>query len=379
VINEDVTSQKPDETILGRAEYLTNVWKGGVTGNILYELGTGQEPRRDFTYVEVPAGQGEYTWIDYNNDGLQQLNEFEIAQFKDQARYIRVYTPTTDFIKANYLQFNYSVSINPRAAINQARATKFQRFVSRLYLQSALQIGRKSISEGAASFNPFNSSFGDTSLLTLDQLFSNTFSFNRFSSEWGVDINNIRNSSRAFLSYGYETRKLNDWNLKGRVNIGKMFTLDMIVRRLVNQLLTPQFNNRNYTVEGSSVEPRLTFTKGTVFRAQAGYLYDRKDNVDATEKSTSNSINAEVKYNVLSNTSLTTRFTYSQIDYNASPNTSVAYIMLNGLLPGQNYLWTVDLTQRLTNFLELNFQYEGRKSGSSGMVHIGRAQVRALF
>jgi hypothetical protein len=379
VINKDFTSLKPDETILGRAEYLANVWKGGVTGNVLYELGTGQEPRRAFTYVEVPAGQGEFTWIDYNNDGLQQLDEFEIAQFRDQARYIRVFTPTTDFIKANYLQFNYSVAINPRAAINQAKATKFQQFVSRLYLQSALQIGRKTISEGVGSFNPFNSSLTDTSLLTLDQLFSNTFSFNRFSADWGVDVNNIRSSSRSFLSYGFETRRLNDWNMKGRVNIGKMFTVDMILRRLVNKLLTPQFNNRNYSVEGNSVEPRLTYTRGTVFRAQAGYLFDRKVNTAATEKSSSNSINAEIKYSVLSNTSLSTRFTYSQITYNASPNTSVAYIMLNGLLPGKNYLWTVDLTQRLTTFLELNFQYEGRKAGNSGMVHIGRAQVRALF
>jgi hypothetical protein len=53
--------------------------------------------------------------------------------------------------------------------------------------------------------------------------------------------------------------------------------------------------------------------------------------------------------------------------------------MLDGLLPGENYLWTVDLTKRLTNFLELNLQYEGRKAGNSGVVNIGRAQIRALF
>jgi hypothetical protein len=90
-------------------------------------------------------------------------------------------------------------------------------------------------------------------------------------------------------------------------------------------------------------------------------------------------MNAEVKYNVVSNTALTTKFTYNQISYNAAGNTTVAYIMLDGLLPGKNYLWTIDLTKRLTSFLELNMQYEGRKAGSSGMVHIGRAQIRALF
>jgi hypothetical protein len=158
-----------------------------------------------------------------------------------------------------------------------------------------------------------------------------------------------------------------------------MFTVDLIAGQVVNQLLTPQFDNRNFRVEGRALEPRLTFTKGTVFRAQAGYIWNRKKNTLGNEESSANTVNTEVKYNVLSNTALTARFTFSQIEYNASPNSTVAYVMLNGLLPGQNFLWTADLTQRLSSFLELSFQYEGRKAGTSGVVHIGRAQLRALF
>ena len=54
-------------------------------------------------------------------------------------------------------------------------------------------------------------------------------------------------------------------------------------------------------------------------------------------------------------------------------------IMLNGLLPGSNYIWNVTLTKRLLNNLELNVQYDGRKPGSSRTVHVGRAGVTALF
>lgn len=378
IYEQSLTTLKPEQTILGRSEYIANVWKGAVNGNILYEMGTGQEPRREFAYLEVPAGQGEYAWIDYNNDGIQQINEFEIARFRDQAKFIRIFTPTTDFVKANYLQFNYSVIFNPRAAMNLSKLRGMKKLISRFYLQSALQVSRKTIANGLGDFNPFSKPFGDTSLITLDQLFSNTFSFNKFSSKWGVDINNIRTSGRSYLSYGLETREVNDWGLRIRTNIGKNYTYDLITKTFTNRLQTPNLANRNYNIKGYSAEPRFTYTKGTDFRAQLSYKWDQRTNT-GTEKSTSHSVNTEVKYNVVSNTSLTARFTYNQISYNGQTNTTVAYIMLDGLVPGKNYLWTIDLTKRLTNFLELGIQYEGRKAGSSGIVNIGRAQVRALF
>ncbi|PWT99525.1 MAG: hypothetical protein C5B52_10375 [Bacteroidetes bacterium] len=383
VLDTLVTNQKPDESVLGRAEYFINEFKGLLNGNVLYEVGTGQEQKRDFTYLEVPAGQGEYTWIDYNGDGIPQLNEFEIAKFQDQAKYVRVFTPTNEFIRANYLQFNYSLNINPRASINISKANSFQKFLARLYFQSSLQIFKKEKSNELVNFNPFSNTIADTSIITLSQIFSNSFSFNRYSNVWGLDFNNVRSSAKAFLTYGYESHKLDDWTMKARANITRNLLLELSNKFGVNALSTPSFANRNYNVKYYSIMPQLVFTKGTNLRAALGYEYDNKRNTDSIQTATINSINVELKYNVLSNSSITAKFTYSNINYVDPPanaaNSTVSYIMLDALLPGKNYLWTLDFTKRLTSFLELNFQYEGRKAGQSGTVHIGRAALRALF
>jgi hypothetical protein len=155
VYNTTVSKQKADETILGRAEYVMNEWKGLLTGNLLYEVGAGQEQRRDFAYLEVPAGTGQFAWNDYNSDGVQQLNEFELAAFPDQAKFIRVFIPTNEFIKANYTAFNYSFTLNPRSVLTSSELKGFKKLLSKLIVITSLQTNKKSIASGSFEFNPF--------------------------------------------------------------------------------------------------------------------------------------------------------------------------------------------------------------------------------
>ncbi len=384
VYDKSVSPQTNDRTILSRTEYNVNEWKGLLTGNLLYELGTGQEQRRDYAYLEVPSGQGEYTWIDYNNDGIQQLNEFEVALFPDQAKFIRIFTPTNQYLKANYTTFNYSISLNPRATLNE-KDGGLRGFISRFTLQSSLQKSKKSIAKKEIEFNPFKYNIQDTSLLTNATVLLNALSFNRFSSKWGIDVSNNRNSGKALLTYGYETRQLNDWNAKLRWNLSPSMTVDMNAKMGTNALYTPAFANRNYELSITNAEPRLSFIRGTVFRLQGSYKLESKKNKGTYggEESVSNSLNLETKYNVLQNSSINAKFTYNQIDYRVPAttvkNTSVEYIILDALRPGANYLWSVDFTKRLLNNVEINFQYEGRKPADTKTIHVGRASVRALF
>ena len=381
VYNTIISKQKEDKTILGRAEYVMNEWKGLLSGNLLYEVGAGQEQKRDFAYLEVPAGTGQYAWIDYNNDGVQQLNEFELAAFPDQAKFIRIFTPTNQFIKGNYITFNYSLNINPKALLNSSGLKGIKKFISLIYLQSSLQINKKSIAKGNFEFDPFKYAINDTALIALNTTLVNTISFNRFNSKWGFDFSNLRNNGQSLLTYGYESRRLNDWNLKWRWNISSSFSITMNGKKGMNALYTPQFNNRNYQLDIYSIEPNFIYIHGTSFRLTTGYKYDNKKNLPlyGGERSISNSLNIESKYNVLQNSSITGKFTFNNIKYNFPANTTVSYIMLDGLLPGKNYLWTLGISKRLLNNLELSFQYDGRKAGSSRTVHVGRAAITALF
>jgi hypothetical protein len=189
------------------------------------------------------------------------------------------------------------------------------------------------------------------------------------------------------LTYGYEGRKINEWSLRTRLNISKLVSFDVTGKKGTSSLGTenPKFDNRNYKIDQYSVEPRTIFTRGSNFRLILGYKYTNKENQQGFgEKYSSNALNSEIKYNILQSSSIQAKFIYGNITYQTTDpsnglNSTVSYVMLDGLMPGKNFLWNLDFTRRLSSFLELSMQYEGRKPGTARTVHIGRAAIRALL
>ena len=66
-------AEREDENSLNsRLQYNQLFFDKIVQWNTVFETQSGTLPQQDFTYVEVEPGLGAYTWIDYNNNGIQE-------------------------------------------------------------------------------------------------------------------------------------------------------------------------------------------------------------------------------------------------------------------------------------------------------------------
>jgi hypothetical protein len=209
--------------------------------------------------------------------------------------------------------------------------------------------------------------------------------FNRSNIKWGFDVTHSISNNKSLLSYGFESRKLRNLVTKLRWNINRSFVTTLSYKQVRNVLNTtgPKFDNRNYLVKQHIVEPSLSYVYRSNLRATLTYAYAQKRNtIDSMESATNHVVTADVRYNILSSSTLNAKFSLNQINYKGYPgsaNTTVGYILLEGLLPGKNYLWNVEYTKRLAGNIEMSIQYEGRKPEATRTIHIGRASVRAIF
>ncbi len=381
IVDTTLSVLDPQKTFLGRIDYNFSLWKGTLNSTTNYEIGSGQEPKLEYKYLPVQKGEGVYTWVaDLNGDGVPQVNEIEEAAFQSDADIIRIAIVTNDFIRTNNVLLNQSLRIDPRSIWYQK--TGIRKFVSNFSNQSTFRIVRKTKeAEGVSPWNPFQQNIADTALVSLTSLIRSTLFFNRANPVYDLQVNILDTRNKVVLTSGFESRINSELSFRGRWNIGQKVSTIFTFTRGNNENDSEFFDNRDYLIELYKIEPKFTFMPFRNFRTILTYKYQDSKNVlpEGGETAVNHDFNFEATFNNTSKSSLRLNLSFVKIKYDGAQNSSIEFVMLQGLSDGNNYLWNIVFDRRLAKNIQLSISYEGRKTGDANTVHVGRAQVRATF
>ncbi|MBI3500740.1 MAG: hypothetical protein HY063_03010 [Bacteroidetes bacterium] len=383
ILDTNITSQKPENTVVGRAEYNFSLLKGFFSSNTFYEIGSGLELKKEFIFLEVAPGKGIYVWKDYNGDGVKQLNEFEISPFPNEANYIKVWTPTDDYISAFTNQFSEVFTVKPAAKWSDKKGV--QKFISRFSNQTAYRTDRKTTNKDlSVAYNPFLSDTKDNTLITLNSSMRNTVYFNQTAPVFGMDytVQDVRNKTLLENDTSSRQNLYSETHL--RWNVNQQWTFQSSYKEGTKKNNSKFFTARNYRIFYYETEPKISFQPNASFRVSVSYKYSEKKNTlvigtNPQAKTTAQNFGSEIKYNALNKGSLTAKANFILIAYNDAENTPLAFEMLEGLKTGKNYTWSVGYSRTLANNIQLTLSYDGRQSPGVKTIHTGNAQVRAFF
>lgn len=380
ILDSLLSDAEPEQVIVGRIEYFLRLFKGALTLNTFYEVGSGLEQKQSFSYLKVPAGEGVYTWIDYNGDGIEQLDEFEVAAFKDQANYIRVFTPSNEYIKTYTNQFREALNLMPAAVWNDKQG--FLKFLSRFQNQTMFRIDHKTSTDDLnTAYNPFirEERILDTSLISMNSSLRNTLFFNKTNAKFGIDLNMTRNRNKAYLVNGFETRSLVQADLNTRWNFFSAFTLQLKAEQGNKASTSDYFSSRDFDIDYTELMPELSYQPGPSLRASIHYRYRDNKNTIGGERSLVADLGAEVNYRLVNRGTLLVKANYIDIRFNGDDNSSLGFEMLEGLRTGKNGTWNLTYQQNISEYLQLSLIYDGRKAPETPAVHVGSVQLRAHF
>lgn len=375
-IQDELVSRETEKSLNSRILYNQMFFDGGIRWNTTLESNSGVIAQQEYTYVKTDPGQGIYVWIDYNNNGIQELEEFEVAQFQDQAEYIRVLLPNQVFLKIRQNKFSQILTLNPQAWSNKEG---FRKLLSHFYNQTSYVLDRKvKRRNDGFNINPFKDGGDDQLGLTLN--FRNALFLNRGKQHYTTSYTYISTSSDNLLAIGLQKNNLASHQLNFSHKFWENWLLNFKGVTGSNESLSENFESRNYLLESYEMNPKISYLLNQQTRFDVFYNFKNNENrLGESENLEQQTLGFSFSYSNAEKISINGEINYIDNNFTGSAFSPVAYQMLEGLQPGSNFTWRALFQKRITKYLDANLSYNGRKSESSNTVHTGSVQLRAYF
>ena len=308
----------------------------------------GVQPLTEFHFIKVPAGSGQYAWIDFNGDGIKQIDEFQIAQFPSQAEYMRIALPSPRLIKVVDNQLQAVVQLHPSFAAN----SWIERQLLKFFDDFSLAIRQKKRNNKL-----FLMELSDTANVFANMQVLNRFGINVFQGMKFL-ITTQYQFNRDLLLGGFQQQKL--WSNTFALNQRLTDRLNTQIQFKTGSKATQSqlFAQNNYHIRSRSLIWSVIYTnnpnsaqwqvfyvrKYAALQAQLDY-WGTKFNVDwLTAKNLRINLSAQYRYNQLN----------GQID------NLLSYVLLEGFAVGHNLNVILAASMRLLPKLLLSISYNQR-------------------
>ena len=370
------SDREVNSTLTARWSAAGAFWRKAIDWSVLYEALSAGEPIRNPVFIRVPDGTGTHTWIDYNGNGLEELEEFEPARFADQANYARGLVPAEGFLRASQTLWSHTLNGSLSKWAKSGSRPLWSRFDMRWYASAS---ERSAAGSGLNALNPFRNS-PDTVLLGRNRLDRWSLFYNRSRLDFGSDYHYQTNQERSLTNFGLEQTASRLHELNGRWAPDDQ--LSYLIQATWNQVNRTNTGavSRNYAFAGPKLEfnPAYQLSPQWKTAARASYRSATSESEEPANLD-SWSLGLEFIHTRSERAHLSASLNRVSNRYSGNAFSPLGYAMLEGLRPGGNVLWVLVYSQRLLSFLQLDLRYEGRDGLDSPAIHNGSVQIKAVF
>ncbi|NUQ79992.1 MAG: hypothetical protein HUU10_00145 [Bacteroidetes bacterium] len=345
-----------------------------------YQVNTQKTSRMDRFFVKVQPGYGNYIWVDRNENGIPEDNEFELTRFDDGDYILRTY-PGETLEPIVDLKTQWRLNLNP--SLHPVFSVLPDEIRQRWTSETVLRIEEKSKTSRVT----------DIYFLNLSTFFKepNTLSgLRQLIQDFYLDPNNRLMNWR----FRYETRKsLVQYSIDSEKRRYEEYSIRLNARPWQNWTTR---TDAGFSVTGyesaSGLRPdflinSLSVVPDVSYRFLAGWEAGLKSNADYRWQSGRKDQNAFILsetgrliWSIPQKGRLRAEGEWSQTSLKSPEGVNqVPYELTNGNPGGRLLRWSFFFDYQVSQMVTAFFTYDGRKINEEPVIHTLKAEVRAIF
>ncbi len=359
-----------------RISYRHQLFNDFFTFHAEYQNTSGQVAQQDYNYIETEPGQGYYTWIDYNENGLKELDEFEVAVFADQAKYLRISLPNISYLPTQAARLTQNFEWN---LLKWSKAKGLKRFMSHWYNHLNIDAQTNILrTNHLLNINPFD--FKNQNLISDQYQMSNQLVFNRGKSHYTTAFTMSETRKKVWQSFGSVSQNIALYQIYFQHLLEAQWQIELQANIIEDKSFNETYLNRNFNIKTENITPSITHFFNKTHYVKTAFEYADKQNQTANQEHLNiQKIRLEHHYTSSKETRFSIDFNLIKNNFVGNPLSQVGYVMLEGLQIGKNMTWNMLWSKKLNSFLFLNLHYNGRANELSPTIHTGNVQLRAQF
>ena len=361
-------------------------WNRFIETQFLYDANTERRPLLQEAFIEVGPELGQYIWVDLNDDGVQQVDEFFPEQSPNEGSFIKQLVPSEELFPVIALRARWRTTVNPEQLIDpfDARYSGWLHFLSGIRWHSLFDIREENRTEQLEDIYLMRlNRFRDDSLTINGRIFIEQdveFFRNNTRTEFRITADRMRSQQRQ--ASGLEKRSSDNVRVRGGGRISRRFRILTSANLLSTENRSETFASRNYTIRGGEVRPRLDIRWSQSVQSGAGFsLISKTDHYPENPASVRGvTLLADSRTTFGRRLQASVRLERRSFVLTGGPSTSMGeFELTDGAGLGQTWAWSLQSDYRISDFLRASLQYDGRTVPARPAIQTLRFTVNAVF
>jgi len=350
--------------------------------NIFYEGGTESRPLLQETFIEVGPETGNYVWIDENDDGVQQIDEFFPAQTPNEGTFVLQFVPSDELFPVVSVRTRARMHIQPEKVMGE-NDDWFSVVLSNIELTSSLDIREQNRSGNLTDILLLNIGTYQDAENTIDgrifwQQDIRLFRPNRnLDARFTID----RGKGLRRRAVGLDESLIENIRAEGSYRFLKRWIATVELKSGTNNLISEELSSRSFQIESVGIKPSIRYEYNRSLQIGTGFSINRREDTlpELPARLNSYTIFTDVNWFYRNKIQSFARVEYRSNQLRGVSSSFGAFELTDGAGRGNTWLWSVQATYRINEYLRASLNYDGRTITERPSIQTLRFSMNAIF